>query len=213
MSLAATLRQIWPDIIGRLRLAGRVWAWPIAWSVLAGYPALAQATYTASRAGDLQVGAGFVVGNSNFLTPELGGTGESLRGLNLYSTFDFRKHIGADLEFRQASPSYGENVYERTYEAGGRYVYPVGRLRPYGKVLYGRGVFNYPHNVANLAYNLLSLGAGLDYQLSRQLNVRIDYEHGHWFGFPLQALSPNIVSIGVAYHFSGEGRCLYCARR
>ena len=171
------------------------------------HPVLAQASYTATRVGDLQLGAGVSFGQSQYDSATLGGTGERLRGFNLYSTFDFREHFGVEVNFRQTSPSYGKDVYERTYEVGGRYVYPIGlRLRPYGKVMYGRGVFNYPNNVANLAYNLVSAGGGLDYRLTRTINIRADYEHQHWFGFPLAPLEPNVVTIGVAYHFAGEHR-------
>ena len=181
----------------------------------------AQASYTASRAGDLQVGAGVSFGSSNYLTPALGagfnpqlsGTGESLRGLDLYSSFDFKPHLGVELNFHQTSPSYGATVYERTYEIGGRYVYPIRRFRPYGKVMYGRGVFNYPRNIANLAYNLYTLGAGVDYNLLDSVNLRVDYEYQHWLSFPLQPLEPSLVTIGVAYHFSSSGRCTFCARR
>ncbi len=168
---------------------------------------IAQASYTATRVGDLQVGGGLSLGKSNYDSPTLGGTGDRLRGFNLYSTFDFREHFGVEVNFRQTSPTYGQSVYERTYEVGGRYVYPIGlRLRPYGKVMYGRGVFNYPDNIANLAYNLVSYGGGLDYRLTRTINLRGDFEHQQWFGFPLTPLEPNIVTIGVAYHFAGERR-------
>ena len=173
----------------------------------------AQASYTASRAGDLQVGVGGSFGRSNYDSPELGGTGESLRGIDLYSTFDFKPHFGVEANFHQTKPSYGQQVYERTYEIGGRYVYPLGPLRPYVKAMYGRGVFNYPNDIANLAYNLYSLGAGADFRLLPSVNLRLDYEHQHWFSFPLAPLEPNLVTIGVAYHFSGEGKCLLCANR
>ena len=156
-----------------------------------------QAAYTATRAGDLQVGAGVSFGNSNYNTPELGGTGESLRGFDLYSTFDFKPHFGVEVSFRQTKPSYGEQVYERTYQIGGRYVYPFHRFNPYAKALYGRGVFNYPQNIANLAYNLYSIGAGVDLRVLENVNLRVDYEHAHWFGF----------------HFGSEGKCLLCANR
>ena len=187
----------------------------LAWCLvlMASGRAQAQARYTATRAGDLQVGAGVSFGSSNFDSPELGGTGESLRGFNLYSTFDFKPHFGVEANFRQTKPSYGEDVYERTYEIGGRYIYPVGRLTPYAKAMYGRGVFNYPLNVANLAYNLCSLGAGADFRLIESVNLRLDYEHQHWFGFPLSPLEPNVVTVGAAYHFSSEGKCLLCANR
>ena len=172
-----------------------------------------QATYTASRAGDLQVGAGLALGSSDYRSPALGGTGEQLRGFDLYSTFDFKPRFGAEVGFRQTTPSYGEAVYERTYEIGGRYVYPVGRLMPYAKVMYGRGVFNYPRNIANIAYNLCGLGGGIDLRLTDRVNVRADYERQHWFGFPLQALAPNVLTIGMAYHFSGAGHCALCSNR
>lgn len=180
----------------------------------------AQATYTASRAGDLQVGAGFVFGASHYLTPALGlsfpmplnGNGESLRGVHAYGTFDFKPHLGAEMTFGQTSPSYGAGVYERTYEIGGRYAYAVGRLRPYGKISYGRGVFNYPQSIANIAYNLSGISAGFDFNLTRSINVRGEYEHQHWFRFPLTPLAPNLAIVGVAYHFAGGGRCVLCVR-
>ncbi len=183
--------------------------------------ASAQARYTASRAGDLQVGAGISFGSSDYLTSEVGsslrpmlsGGGESLRGLNVYGTFDFKPHFGAELDFRQTSPSYGNSVYERTYEAGGRFVYPLGRFRPYARATYGRGVFNYPYDIANLAYNLYGIGVGTDLPLTRAINLRVDFEHQHWFSFPLTPLAPNLVTLGVAYHFSGGGHCALCAYR
>ena len=173
----------------------------------------AQASYTATRAGDLQVGAGVSFGKSDYDSAIFGGTGESLRGFDLYSTFDFKPHFGIEANFRQTKPSYGEQVYERTYEIGGRYVYPFHRLNPYAKLMYGRGVFNYPNDIANLAYNLYSVGAGADFRLLNGVNLRLDYEHAHWFGFPLTALTPNVGTIGVAYHFGSEGKCLLCANR
>ncbi len=193
------------------------WLWlSLAASLVAGWlpvGAGAQASPTATRAGDLQVGAGVSFGSSNYDSPALGGTGESLRGFDVYSTFDFKPHLGVEANFRQTKPSYGEEVYERTYEIGGRYVYPVSRLNPYVKLMYGRGVFNYPKNIANLAYNLYSVGVGADFRLLPSVNLRLDYEHEHWFGFPLGALTPNVGTVGVAYHFGSEGKCLLCANR
>jgi opacity protein-like surface antigen len=166
----------------------------------------AQAAYTASRLGDLQIGGGVALGSSNYHS-------ETLRGFDLYSTFDFKVHYGVELNFRQTSPTYGQDVYERNYEVGGRYVYPFSQFRPYAKAMYGRGVFNYPNDIANLAYNLYSLGGGVDYGLTNSINLRADYEYQHWFGFPIAPLNPNIVTIGVAYHFSSAGKCKDCANR
>lgn len=167
---------------------------------------------TASRLGDLQLGGGVSFGNSNYET-YLVGKGETLLGFNLYGSLDLPRHVGAEINFRQTIPTYGKDVYERTYEIGGRYVYQFGRLKPYAKGMYGRGVFNYPNDIANLAYNLVALGGGADYEILRSVNVRAEYEYQHWFGFPLHSLQPNIVTIGVAYHFSSSGRCPLCANR
>jgi hypothetical protein len=92
-------------------------------------------------------------------------------------------------------------VYERTYEIGPRYYFTAGRLVPYAKFMVGRGVYNYSNNAANVAYNLIAGGGGVDYRLTRSLNLRGEYELQNWFGFPLAPLRPGIVTIGVAYHF------------
>ena len=80
-----------------------------------------------------------------------------------------------------------------------------GRLQPYAKALYGRGVFNYPKVGpglgANIAYNIVALGGGADYILTRSLTLRAGYEYQWWMGFPPHGLTPAIVELGVAYHF------------
>ena len=97
--------------------------------------------------------------------------------------------------------------YERTYELGGRYKRRYGKFNPYARGMYGRGVFNFPFDQANLAYNLISGGVGVDYNLMRHVNVRADYEVQKWFSFPPNAttsgpqLTPQILTIGAAYRF------------
>jgi hypothetical protein len=154
----------------------------------------AQAKYTASRAGDLQVGVDFVAGQSDY-----DGT---LKGVGLYTTFDFTNHFGAEFDLHQANmPEYQE--YERTYELSGRYYRNYGRLAPYVKGTYGRGVLNFKLGQANLAYNLFAIGGGADFRLTRYLNLRGDYEYQFWSSFPPNGLTPQLLTIGVAYHFPG----------
>ena len=157
-----------------------------------------QATPTASKAFDLQVGGGFVLVKGDYGT-------RYYRGGAFYSTLDFSPHFGAEIDFHQATyPSSAQ--YERTYEIGGRYHRTYGRLSPYAKVLYGRGVFNYVYNsavVANLAYNEFAFGGGADYAVFPWLNVRGDYEYQMWHSFPPNGLTPQVITIGVAYHFPG----------
>ena len=164
----------------------------------------AQAIPTASDDGQLQIGAMFNIGNSDYRP-------QDFKGYGFYTTFDFRYHVGIEGEFHQLNdPNAADGVYERTYEIGPRYVLHYGRFHPYGKVMYGRGVFNYPNladtsgnlvPTANLAYNILAGGLGVDYRVFPSMNVRVDYEFQRWLSFPPNGLSPSVLGVGVAYHF------------
>jgi len=132
------------------------------------------------------------------------------KGYGFYTTYDFRYHVGIEGEFHQINdPDPVDGVYERTYEIGPRYILHYGRFAPYAKLMYGRGVFNYPPvpgdikpgPAANLAYNLFAIGVGTDYHVLAGLNVRAEYEYQQWLGFPPNGLTPKIFSIGAAYRF------------
>ncbi len=169
----------------------------------------AQKLPTATKLLDIQAGGDFVYGKSDYAS--------NLRGYGFYGTIDFRQHFGLMLDFHQANEggmTYGNvpnTIYERTYEVGGRYVRHYGRFDPYAKLMIGRGVFNGPpdpFNPAegasfNLAYNMFAIGGGVDYKLKRYLNLRGDYEYQFWKSGPgiVNGLTPQLVSVGVAYHF------------
>lgn len=165
----------------------------------------AQAKATAVRAGDLQVGGGFVIA-----APDYGQ--RNFKGYMGYATFDFMEHYGVEFNIHQLNAPSPSKLYERTYELGGRYVRHYGIAHPYAKLMYGRGVFNYEFDVANLAYNIGAIGLGSDFNVTRHINVRADYEYQNWFnfrGFVSQgnvtsnssSLSPQLFTIGAAYHF------------
>jgi opacity protein-like surface antigen len=156
----------------------------------------AQSGPTASRVGDLQIGGGFVYARSNYnFTPITlyGGAG--------YIDFAKRPHWGGEFDFHQTKASSDSTIYERTYEIGPRIFFQRGPLIPYAKVMYGRGVYNFHNNIANVAYNMYTFGGGLDYELRRSINLRADYEYQTWMSFPITDLHPSVVTIGVAYHF------------
>ncbi len=163
-----------------------------------------QALPTSHQAGDLQVGAGF-----SYVNPDYGA--DKLKGYTIYADFDFLTHYGVEGEFRQADSGTVTHIYERNYLIGPRYLRRYGRFTPYGKLLFGRGVFNFPYIVvppnpkpqptANLAYNMMVIGGGADFRIKPYLSVRGDYEYQHWFSFESSALTPQVVTIGVAYHF------------
>ena len=140
---------------------------------------------------------------------------QTFRGGAIYATLDFKPHFGVEVDFRLAKAQQ-DPAYEKTYEVGARYHRTYGRLSPYGKVMYGRGVFNYVDDtydskgnitssvvLANLAYNEFAFGGGADFRVLPFLNVRGDYEYQMWRSFPVNGLTPQLLTIGVAYHFPG----------
>lgn len=170
---------------------------------LLGIPALlhAQASPTASRSRDLQIGGGYSNANTDYLP-------NRVNGGTAYVDFDFYRHLGVEGEFRFVKDGEA-NIYEKTYQIGARYsrVYK-DRYQPYAKAMYGRGVFNFAtdgQTTANIAYNMFVVGGGLDYRLLPYLNLRGDFEYQRWFGFPPNGLTPTVVTIGAAYHF-GAGK-------
>ncbi len=183
-------------------------------SVAVSTPLLqAQARPSASRLGDLQIGGGLTLADSDYGQPKF-------IGAAVYIDFDPSTRWGIELALHQvhttSKDKFTSDLYERTYEVGGRYLLrPRGRLVPYAKGMFGRGVFNYPMVYvtptrltaeANEAYNLMAGGGGIDYRLARRVHLRAEYEYQHWFGFPPHGLSPQMITIGAAYHFPGELR-------
>jgi Outer membrane protein beta-barrel domain len=179
---------------------------------------LAQASSTASRALDIQIGGGFAL-----VSPDSEPVHN--KGFGAYADVNFRAHYGIEGEFHFASDTLGTGQYEKTYEVGPRYFRTYGRFIPYIKLLYGRGVYNFtepycappagdpltepcPVNgpfvyqpVANLAYNMVAGGAGVDYELLKHVNLRADWEYQRWFHYEGSSLSPSMFTVGGAYHF------------
>lgn len=171
---------------------------------------------TATRLADLQIGGGFVWAHSDYVPNDIGGFG-------FYADFDILGHYGIEADFHQVrDPNSdpivpGNHFSERTYEFGGRYVrrYDRGRLAPYGKFLFGRGVINFPAHqvyvpdgietvIDNIAYNTMSVGGGADYRVTDRVNVRADFEYQHFFAHDVElpgGLSPYLFTFGAAYHF------------
>ena len=180
-----------------LRFRAITWAvFAICLAAFAPHPANAQIRETASRVGDLQLGGGFVFASSNYNFNPM-----HLIGGAFYTTFDMKAHWGGEFNFRQNSSTSDSTVYERTYEIGPRIFIHRGAFSPYAKALYGRGIYNFSQNVANVAYNVYTFGGGADFQVRRSINVRADYEYQTWAGFPIADLHPSVITIGAAYHF------------
>lgn len=156
----------------------------------------AQARPAGERVGDLKIGGGFSTADSDY--------GDRYNGGAAYVNYDFLPHIGVEGEFHFVKDP--NDLYEKTYEVGGRYFHTYKkRWVPYAKLMYGRGVFNFPPLPdgfrANIAYNLIAVGVGVDYKAKPWLYVRADWEYQNWFDFQGSSLSPSILTIGAAYHF------------
>jgi hypothetical protein len=156
----------------------------------------AQGLPTATRAGDLQIGGGLTFGRSAYNFTPL-----HLIGETFYTTFDMRHRWGGEFDFHNIKPTEDSTIYQRTYEIGPRIFLWRDPFKPYAKVMYGRGVYNFSQSRANIAYNIYTVGGGIDLSVRRSINVRIDYEYQNWAGFPLGTLHPSVVTIGAAYHF------------
>ena len=177
---------------------------------------MSQAMPTATRRLDMQVGGLFSIANPGIASDATIRYGQmNFKGGGLYTTIDPANHLGVELSVRQV---FGiEGVHERTYELGPRLYLTHGRFMPYGKILFGRAVFNFPNDMANQAFTEGALGGGLDYRVSSVFYLRADYEYQRWLGFGTQvsafpgSLSPSVASFGVAYHFGGDANCA-CGR-
>lgn len=160
-----------------------------------GAQAHAQALPTASRTLDIQAGAGWARTSSDYVP-------EKLHGLVAWGDFDFRSHIGIELNFKQANdPTPHATFYERSYEIGPRFMKHYGRFTPFVTPYYGRGVIQGPPgNTFNLAYNMWAISGGTDIYIAHSISARAAYEHQSWPGF-VHGLTPNIIYFGAAYHF------------
>ncbi len=173
---------------------------------------MSQAMPTASRQLNVQVGGTFSMANPGIASDATIVYGQmNFKGGGLYATIDPANHFGLEMSVRQVFGT--EGVHERTYDVGPRFYLTHGRFVPYGKVLFGRAVFNFPNNFANQAFTEGALGGGLDYRLNSVLYLRGEYEYQRWFSFRTQvaafpgSLSPSVASFGVAYHFGGNADC------
>lgn len=158
-----------------------------------------QAGATASRAADAQVGIGYTTARPDYVQ-------QTFQGFTAYAGLDFTLHLGIEADLHQVASTSGDQSYERTYDVGGRYFRTWGPLVPYLKAMVGRGDFNYPSGQTNLAYTIYAGGVGADFKVGPSLRVRGEYEYQKWSGFSNGGLTPQLVTIGVAYHFAGKPR-------
>ena len=168
---------------------------------LAGFLPLlhGQAAPTATRLADIQVG---VAGSAYTLDYDDGYE----EGLTVYGDVDFRKHLGIEALYRNASIQTPHDIGENHLLIGPRYHVDRSRFSPYAKALLGSGTINFQKGFyagnSSQTYFIYALGGGVDLHATRHINVRlIDFEYQIWPGFAPHGLTPYGYSAGAAYHF------------
>lgn len=106
---------------------------------------------------------------------------------------------GLEAEARSLRYNSESGVRQATYLVGPRVSFRPGGLIPYAKVLVGAGIFDYPYGYAKGTYLVIDPGAGLDYELTPRINLRlIDLEYQSWQNFTFGGLHPYGVSVGFS---------------
>ena len=165
-----------------------------------------QAEYTATGPGTyISAGVTFAGFQQAYGQRYVGG-GTAFVDANLY------RRIGVEAEARELNLHTDEGVRETTYLVGPR-LSPLrrGSLRPYAKLLAGRGELRFPFGDARGSYFVAAPGAGLDWRVqhSRLLIRVIDFEYQIWPQFTFGTLHPYGASAGLSwtlYNGSSEFR-------
>jgi len=149
-----------------------------------------------SRAGDLQFGGGFALATPPTTFNKLSLTGAQPTPPST------RAPTGASRSPSTRSAPPPPTVYERSYEVRPPRLLPPRTPRALRKVLVGRRrSTNFSGNIANLAYNLYTVGGGADFALTPTINLRADYEGAELAQLPPRHPRPNLFTVGAAYHF------------
>lgn len=127
-----------------------------------------------------------------------------LLGFSAFFDADTNRRFGLVGETTQMLWHQTANVHLATYSAGLRYHFDVGRFQPYVKGLLGEGYFNFPYNYATGHYMVVTEGAGLDYQLTHRIYLRVpDVELQEWPQFTYGAMTNVGVSAGIRVQILG----------
>jgi hypothetical protein len=124
--------------------------------------------------------------------------GRKMLGVTGFVDIDSRSHFGLELEGRWLEWNKIANVHVETYSMGPRYHKNIGKLQIYGKGMLGYGNFNFPYNLAQGRYLIVTGGGGLDYHFRDRVYIRaLDVEYQYWPQFTYGAMSSVGASAGI----------------
>ena len=164
--------------------------------MLAGAGAAAQDVAAGLGPGTyIQVGGGYSSFQSDYGRNRLGGA-------TLFVDAHLYRRWGAEAEARFLNINQDLGAHQSTYLIGPKVSIFPRRIRPYVKLLAGRGEFTFPFNYAQGSYFVYAPGAGLEYRIAQgrgRVTVRlIDFEYQRWPQFTYGALHPYGFSSGLA---------------
>jgi hypothetical protein len=121
-------------------------------------------------------------------------------GETLYVDANVYRRIGAEFEARRLNVRTSEDVKQNTYLAGVRYSILPRNLRPYGKLLAGRGTLDFPFHYAVGSYFVVAPAVGLDWHLgASRWGIRVaECEYQIWPQFSFGELHPYGITSGIS---------------
>jgi hypothetical protein len=161
----------------------------------------AQANPAASKKADLAV-----YGAYSRVTPDYGPEHNNGAMFGVDYTRYMHWFVTPSLELRgKVAP--GPNVGQRTFGGGIRVERQFLNFHPYADFLISSGTFTFTHPTIDVRGKLYtsdnsivySTGFGVDYDVTRTLAGRFDYQFEHWTLGTNQTFTPRILSIGVVY--------------
>jgi hypothetical protein len=121
-------------------------------------------------------------------------------GGTLYVDANLYRKTGVEFQLQSLRFHEVSTTRQTTYLAGPRYSFRANRLVPYVKVLAGMGQFTFPYGYGHGNYFVIAPGAGLDFDLSQRLKLRlIDVEYQDWPQFSFGDLHPYGASAGISF--------------
>ena len=164
--------------------------------LLLAVPALrSQASYTATNPTQIQAGV-----SALYLLPDF--TSTAVYGVGAYANYDFKRYLGVLAEVNIGSLITPRDIAETSYMGGVRGLVHRGKFAGYGKALVGRATITNQLFKTSSSYNAIAYGAGIEYRLNPRINIRlVDFERQSWRSFQPNALSPTLVTAGVAFVF------------
>jgi hypothetical protein len=156
-------------------------------------PSHAQADYTANKFSRIQVGAGYL-----FLKPDYVET--NIQGVSFWGDYDFWKFVGVEASVNLGNIITPSDINENSYQVGPRFLYHHRKFTGYGKILFGRASIANTEQNTSSTYNIYSFGGGLEYKLTRRINIRaVDFDYQQWGNFEPHTLSPVAITFGASY--------------